>query len=365
MTNIVLCFYNRVMKIALIADVHVDKNLPWTQKVWEAFLKRAAELKVEGVIIAGDLFENKESALALREWFSRTLEAAPFSHVIWVAGNHDLTDPTKDKQDQDVALADLNFGEKIEIFSKPHLYSLDGLEVFLYPFRMDPDDEQFQVWKLAQETPEPVGRRIGVGHGSLSDWISGIKEKEGSIIPRNFASMLKCERVFLGHIHERKSVEVYQSLGSARVWRKGETGDHGFWIYDSTTDTPTFVPLPEGRVAQEVRIFVFYDSFSPPHVDTTAAPLRLDISLYGVVESDHQKEAIQTQIQNFYAEAAEISFETKDLIFSRQIRESRLWRIFSAKWQAHYDKADPEKQAQLLLARELFIKNVSPILREG
>ncbi|MCX7883084.1 MAG: metallophosphoesterase [Brevinematales bacterium] len=345
------------MKIALISDLHVAASLPWTQQVWEAFLSRVEEENISLVVVGGDLFDSLDDAYTLRQWLAHSVDKTRISRLLWIVGNHDLTNPTTGKQVY--RLADMNFGEKVEVCLTPDLWVEDGIEIMGYPFplvRTEEEREAFSPSKLLSRFPSPEQRRIAVAHVGLASWVPHMSE-EAEVIPKTFATMFQCERVFLGHIHQRLEDGVYRTLGSARVWRKGESGEHGYLVYDTETHTERFENLPEGRVFQEKEVFVFYDQVEDREEKPFSSHTWLHFDLYGVVQNDAQKEKIKDHLRQKYTNVAEITFDEEGLFLSSVLANHPVWQIFLSKWEKHYEASPEEEKSLWLLAREIFVKD--------
>ncbi len=343
------------MKIALISDLHLCAQLPWTKTVWESFLNHVEKAGIATIVVGGDLFDSIDDAYQLRTWFSSSLERSSLSRLLWVAGNHDLTNPTTGTQSYH--LKDLSFGDKVEISLVPDLYLEDDLEILTYPYPTNPGDqnELFSPVVLAEKFPHPNHRRVAVCHVALSSWLN-VEENDNQIIPIQFASMLHCDRVFLGHIHQQKSKDAYQTLGSARVWRRGETGQHGYWIYDSEHDRLDFVPLREGRTYEETEVFVFYDTLDEKNHPSVDHFTWLHIVLHGVVQNDEQKETLKQKLRASYDNAGEISFDEQDLHLASVLATHPLWQAFFSTWERHYEEAPDAEKPSWLLARQIFVR---------
>lgn len=345
------------MKIALISDIHIDSHAPWSKDVWGAFLARVDKAHITSVIVGGDLFDSLDDAKSLRDWMAHSLRNSSVERVLWVAGNHDLTNPST--QYQDNALQDLAFGEKIDLLCTPALVKWESVEIFVYPFplRKKGGEENPFLWEMAERIDPPQKRRIGVVHGALSSWLVDVQEERNEVIPKNFADMMRCERVFLGHIHQRKQEGVYQSLGSARVWRRGESGEHGYWIYDTDTGETVFQPLLEGRVYEERSFFVFYGQVEPHGEEDFSLHTQLCIVLYGVVQNDTQREEVKRYfIDRYGSRVAELCFDDERLFLSQEKTNHPLWRLFFSKWEKAFGQGSEEEKSSWLLAREIFVR---------
>ncbi|MFN4216970.1 MAG: exonuclease SbcCD subunit D [Brevinematales bacterium] len=350
------------MKIAIISDIHISDSLSWTKKVWEAFLSRVEAEDIPLVVIGGDLFDSIDDAYKLRSWFSGTLDKTKVSRVLWVAGNHDLSNPSTGKQMYN--LSDMQFGEKVSVCLLPDLYIEEDVEILVYPFpraRTEEEQEAFSPSRLLSHFPQPGRKRIAVVHAGLVSWIWQMSE-EAEVIPKAFAKMFGCERVFLGHIHKHLEDGVYRTIGSARVWRKGEEGEHGYLVYDTETYTERFEVLPEGRVFQEREVFIFYDQVEDREEESLPSHTWLYLNLYGVVQSDMQKEAIKEKFRQKYSMVEEITFDEDKLFLSSTLVNHPIWKVFWSKWQERYETSSEEEKPIWLLAREMFVKE---FLRQG
>lgn len=350
------------MKIAIISDIHISASLPWTQQVWEAFLSRVEMENIPLVVIGGDLFDSIDDAHELRGWFSRTLEKTKISRFLWVAGNHDLTNPSTGKQMYE--LSDMQFGEKVKVYLSPDLYIEGDVEILVYPFpleRTEEEREDFSLRGLLSRFPPPEKKRIAVVHVGIDFWVPQMSE-EAKVISKDFAKMFECDKVFVGHIHQRLKDNGYLTIGSARVWRKGEEGKHGYLIYDTETHKEDFKELVEGRVFQKKKVFVFYDQEEDREEQGLSSYTWLHIDLYGVVQSDAQKEAIKERFRQKYSDVAELTFDDEGLFLSSALANHPIWQVFWNKWQNRYETSPEEEKPIWLLAREMFVKE---FLRQG
>ncbi len=215
------------MKIAFTADLHLttQSEHPERYNALANILTQCGELKVDLLVIAGDLFD--ESAHNLGDFEAVIKKCRPRNlRVIVIPGNHDA-DLTREA----FAVKD------IDVISEPELLSPEGSEIqlLLIPYRADrtmgEEIAPYHVQLL-------LGDWVLVGHG---DWAGGLQSpdpyEKGVYMPlaRSDLDRFKPRQVFLGHIHMPYDEERIHYPGSPCPLNITETGLRRFLIFDTQT----------------------------------------------------------------------------------------------------------------------------------
>ena len=211
------------------ADLHLTSGTEsgYSLNVLDEILALAESEKAEALIVAGDLFDSFDDLVALRaEFRERIAKFCGKSAVVFVPGNHDmLRKGNRTLSSYDLAPAiqmyQEPFGQKtfcrFEILSIPHQSSYAG----------------YNEWKVSKKSHP----RIVVFHGLVNgmDIYTGPEtlddEEGGSAVDTDIFARCEADYAALGHIHTKK-LKTFGNLiagypGSARVWRRGESGARG------------------------------------------------------------------------------------------------------------------------------------------
>ena len=218
------------MKIAMCADVHLSaREKEWSLAVLKELVSKA-EAEASMLFIGGDLFDSLDDAQKLRKDYEAVIEASKLEQVIWAAGNHDAKNPFGS-----IALASLmqlSFGRKTELVcdirngtadrekNPVHYTANSEFELIVIPFLEKPE------WYSYAMLPEKKAKRIILAHGTHVD-IAVSEESENCLFPRGFEKLFNADFMLLGHIHKRSSGDAWLYPGSARIWRRGESGEIG------------------------------------------------------------------------------------------------------------------------------------------
>lgn len=231
----------RPLRIAQIADIHLGAALTGIESddglavldpvetAYQAFTRLLAavhQADVDGIIIAGDVFDRSVRSDRALETFQHALDDfhdAGLPTVI-ISGNHDV---------------DARLACRVHISSsarwldetQPHTVTWDHLGIALHGQSVGHRDEHRD---LAAEYPEPLAGLINIGvlHTSLHGrWSRRV------CAPATLASLHEAgyDAWALGHVHQRKQLAMTPFItysGSAHASRPTETGGHGFVVLE-------------------------------------------------------------------------------------------------------------------------------------
>ncbi|MFQ5942314.1 MAG: exonuclease SbcCD subunit D [Anaerolineales bacterium] len=218
------------MRIAITADLHLtsQQDHPERFAVLQDILRRCGQLKVDRLVIAGDLFDQSQQNFA--EFEQAYIEARPEGlPVTVIPGNHD---------------PDLKAGalavDGLDVISEPTLSQAgDQFELLLVPYRSGTSMGEHLPPFQDQLTS---GRWALISHG---DWESGLRSpnphEPGVYMPltRTDIEQHNPALVLLGHIHVPHDGPLVQYAGSPCPLDINEIGLRRFLIFDSDNLTVT------------------------------------------------------------------------------------------------------------------------------
>ena len=332
------------------------------------------EVQAQALLLAGDVFDSFDAAEALREPFRRRVERlAVRCRVLFLPGNHD------EQRQGRRRLGALDLGPVTLLDRRP--FSLvrfpeDGVEVVGVPERPGYDD--CRSWDVpAKAAPVRIVLAHGIVPGMAYTGPAASDEDgetpPGQLEPRLFRE-LAADYAALGHLHgRRQAVEDGVTLsypGSARVWRRGESGERGVWRLAAGGNgvTSEFVPL---RAAGRYRV-----SEVPVELSGSVdlAPLRPErwhrndwvvLRATGVVEDENALAGVLDGLRRRYAGAVRrLEIDARGCEAMPGIASQPLARRFLEVWEAS-EPRDPDERPAWLRARQLGLLAIRQELAEA
>lgn len=208
------------MKIAITADIHINKNYPQRLSALKNILDQITKDGIKYLIIAGDTFDEKQLNYSELDELVK-----PYTDVeiYLLPGNHDPN------------LTQGHFSApNIKVISSPQIITFDNLEVFFIPYK--PGKTMDEI--IVENKPPLEGNWIIVSHG---DYISTKHTlnpyEEGIYMPLSAYTVEKLNplKVFLGHIHKHYSAGKVHYPGSPFPVDITETGKRKYLIFDTET----------------------------------------------------------------------------------------------------------------------------------
>ncbi len=269
-----------MVKFLLTADLHgsdrTDEELHWSLHVWDHLLTTGRKLKVDAVIITGDIIHYKYGLSArLLLHISRMLQDYP-KPVIILPGNHDIPWPTSPED----TVLELIAGAKV--LTKPFLWVLEEAILAFMPWR-PPDSYQDLLHQLTLEA-----MKLGAGRNKKAFLFSHVALHEGHVSSSNIRITTPIrahhlyldtyDHVFLGDYHARQQIKNITYIGAPRPRTHGDYDNKGFmtltipdsgaWTVGSVDPHPEWpqyitrrvqcesdFPLPKGRPQDKIRVY--------------------------------------------------------------------------------------------------------------
>ena len=210
------------MRVAVLADCHIDRRLPvdgsWRNaEAWKRACRRVAfDIQPDVTVIAGDLFENANpvgEAIRLAGKGLRAMTRGGQSPVVYVLGNHEwIAANGADNHMPASFVFDQINGVKVvaqpEQFRLPNGLLLSGLP---WPAPASPVPGHVDhIKRLADQSAAADGPRLAVGHAHVAT-ARGVAPAVGS--EREFTVQANEWRVSLSDLHASSDAWPHISLG--------------------------------------------------------------------------------------------------------------------------------------------------------
>lgn len=242
-----------VKKIALISDIHVralDRHAEY-QVVFDRTVEDIRAANVDLVVIAGDIFEEKEglrteSIQLIRRFL---LALSQVCHTFTIAGNHDLLENNPDRKPQLNAVFDHFSNDRIIYAETSGVYIMGGVALVVSSLvdgkfiSADDATASIDTWLANQlvgdQTPAKM-TTIAVYHGC----VTGLDASGISTRFRTPAEFDGFDYVLLGDIHKHQFVRpnmVYP--GSLIQQNHGESVQHGYVLMELPAGEFQFRPI--------------------------------------------------------------------------------------------------------------------------
>ena len=331
------------------------------------------DIRASFLLLAGDIFESFEAAETLRGPFrSRVERLEENCRILIIPGNHDV------RGQGGRSLQALDLGPVMLLDELPFSllrFDEEGLEIVAIPDQ--PTYGNYPDWGVpAKATPV----RIVLAHGTVSGMAyigpAGDEKEEvaaGLLEPRLFQE-LQADYVALGHLHgRRQAVEDGMTLsypGSARVCRRGETGEHGVWRLGAGRNGVAceFLPL---KTAGQYRLYEVPVGLSGTidlallHPEEWHRNDWVELRATGVVENENDLPAALSDLRRRYAGTVRhLEVDTKDCEAMPGIASQPLAQRFLEVWQAS-EPRDPAGRPAWLRARQIGLLAIKQELAIG
>lgn len=244
------------------ADLHLTSapgEKDYSLGVLAALVERARQEKAAFLLLAGDVFDSFREAEALRAEFRRLI--APLREgceVLFLPGNHEALERGAG------SLRALDLGAAVLLDRLPFSLLVRGEAEFLAIPHQD-GYRDYREWPVPPRGERP---RVAAAHGVVNGLSYGGPEEEsgGAALDPDLFRRWGVAYAALGHVHARREEErdgvKLAYPGSARVWRRGETGERGVnrvALDGSSPPRVEFVPLAAAGRYRPVPLPVGFD----------------------------------------------------------------------------------------------------------
>ncbi len=283
-----------MIRLIHCADLHLSasqENRDYSLSVLDEIISIAGREKARYLLFAGDTFDTFGDAESLRAEFRARIQSIdPSCEAVLLAGNHEDLGRGKRR------LADFDFGigagNIIEFDGTPfRLLVREGLEILAIPHQQD--YRHYTEWKVPAKGEDV---RLALAHGIVAGMsYSGEQEETGgSVMDADMFHRHGVDYAAHGHIHSRRSA-VFGSLtagypGSARVWRKNETGPRCVSLLEAGKEVKSsYITLSSAGEYRSLEIFIGFDGEIPPLPEEASSWGSADyifLEFSGIVENE-------------------------------------------------------------------------------
>jgi DNA repair exonuclease SbcCD nuclease subunit len=220
------------MRLLLFSDLHLDSPFTWAgpelgrqrrlalRAVLRTITELVAELKVDALVCAGDLYEHERFTPDTARFVSETLNAVEVP-VLLAPGNHDWLGPES-------LYATAGFAEHVHVFSEAELTPVeltDGFTIWGAAHRAPAHTDGF----LQSFMVDRGGVNIGLFHGSE---LGAMTWQETSKVPHapftaTQIAQAGLDHALVGHFHTPRHEHDYTYPGNPDPLTFGETGQRG------------------------------------------------------------------------------------------------------------------------------------------
>lgn len=349
------------------ADLHLcDEERGYGLAVFAALIEAAHRERADYLLFCGDLFDTYADAERLKGEVRKLIGTPPFE-FLYLPGNHEGI--RKGGGD----LSRLDLGAANVLHAAPWSLIRRGRGGIPVEFLAVPHQESYAGYGSWQVPPKEARWRVALAHGLVAGMAYRGPDDEGgaSALDPDLFQRFRVDYAALGHIHGRRNQGIgavhFAYPGSARVWRRNESGARGAWLIDLPADgslpLPAFVPL---AAAGEFRLYQLPLSLEgePPDIGTLAlgwGPAdSIVLRFTGIVEDENAVAALADRLRALHGgRVRKLEIERDEVASLPGIADQPLARRFLEAWEKRVPAADApgadERRAEWLRARELAL----------
>ena len=302
-------------RILHAADLHLSEtDRDYGLAVFSELVETAHRQRADYLVFCGDLFNTFADAETLRSEFRRILGSPPFE-FLYLPGNHE------ELQRSGGDLARLDWGAATVLHARPFGLLRRDRGGTAVEFLSVPHQEQYAGYGDWPVPPKEAPWRIAMAHGVVAGMSYRGPDDEGGAAALDPDLFLRfhADYAALGHIHGRRG-QAFGGVrlaypGSARVWRRNESGPRGALLLDLPERPGTALPEPEFLPlvsAGEYRQYALPLSLEgePPDVQALAGGWGpadyIDLRLTGLVEDERVVARLADGLRARYASAVRV-----------------------------------------------------------
>ncbi len=291
-------------KLIHCADLHLTmEEKEYSLSVLSEIVALTIQHEAAFLIMAGDIFDSFSDCENLRIVFRREIGVlAGRCKVLFLPGNHEhLKQGNK-------SLRNLDLGDIVLLDRKPFDY-LSFAEV---EFITIPDQAGYSDYRRWNISPRTAKTRILIAHGTVAglSYSGPDGESGGAVLAADIFRHWQADYGALGHIHSRRVAEVDGSIlaypGSARVWRRGESGARGLHIITINQKIGfEFVTLKSAGQYREYQVPLGMEAEvdqKSMETDGWQPADWIQLNFSGIVENEHDVRLLEGKLKQAYGE---------------------------------------------------------------
>ncbi len=353
-----------MMRILHCADLHLSaEEADYCLGVLDEIVAMAASNRCGWLLFAGDLFDTYPDLEKLKGEFRKRMAGLPQGcRALVIAGNHDrLRMGAKRLSAVDLEPAAFVADGPFELFAD------EALELVAIPFA--PAHADYLEWNLP---PRKAPLRIAVAHGSIAGmhYTGGDEEEEPGVMDPDLFVRHGIRLAALGHIHASRT-EVIEGVtfsypGSARVWRRGESGARRVNLIEAGESLSlSALTLASAGQYRRVELPLNLDGSLPPLgplVEEWGKADWVEIAASGVIEDERVLAASEAELKRRQgARVRRLELTREGVLTLEGIATQPVAKRFLERWKAR-EPSGGEERTVWLKARELALLKVKELL---
>jgi DNA repair exonuclease SbcCD nuclease subunit len=363
-------------RILHAADLHLsDADREYGLSVFAELIAAAHREKADYLAFCGDLFDTFADAEKLRADFRRILGTPPFE-FLYLPGNHE------DLRRGGGELHRLDWGAATLLDAAPFSLLRRDRGGCPVEFLAVPHQEDYSGYGNWAVPPKEAPWRIALAHGVVAGMsYRGPDEEPGAAaLDPDLFIRHRADYAALGHIHGRRTLALgaarFAYPGSARVWRKRETGPRGAFLIDlpedrpaggTTLPEPVFLPFASAGEYRHQAIPLTLEGGVPGPEGfpaTWGAADYVELEFTGLVEDERAAfQAIEALRERFSGRFRVLSLDKDGVAALPGVASQPIVRKFLEAWDARMPAAeDASARAVWLRSRELALNSLKTAL---
>jgi DNA repair exonuclease SbcCD nuclease subunit len=351
-----------MIRILHTGDLHLSlAEEAYSLTVLDEIFDLAREHDVSHLLLCGDIFDSFEDLEGLRKVFRRRVNELD-CEVLLLPGNHEALRRGSGE------LGALDLGAVVLLDREPYSF-IQRPEVDFLAIPHQAAYSGYGDWKLPQKNG---GTRIALAHATvIGTSFSGPREETGaSAIDPDLFNRCGIDYAAMGHIHDRRLTQEGSTTvgypGSARVWRRGETGARGLYLLELEQGVqPSFIALKTAGQYREYQAILSLDGQSRDFNGEAASWDGADwirIRFSGLVEDERAVAALEARLRADYkSRVRRFEIDREEVSVLPGIASQPLAQRFLSLW-GNREPAGGEERRVWLRARAMGLEEIKRIM---
>jgi len=358
----------KTIDILHIADLHLSgSEKEYSLEVLSEIISRADGSRC--ILMSGDIFDSFRDVALLKNEFREITGKFP-GEIIYIPGNHESLGIKKNESLDAFDFGKVRFSSRIPF----DFFTLDfnGIEIEFLTIPHQKDCSSYRQWSLP---PKKAPFRIALCHGNISELIeyTGPGDEEGAeSIDSELFHFHGCDYAALGHIHSHRTASYRECTlaypGSARVWRKGENGEHGMYrIKIDAALSSFFEPIQNAGQYHKAVLPVLFECEStdlPGDWERFQKNDFVEIELQGLVEDEKKVPQLEERIRNqLKKKVRKLEIDRNKILPFPGISEVSIVKQFLKEWESR--RPDDASQYEIWYrSRQIALAEIKEILEK-
>jgi DNA repair exonuclease SbcCD nuclease subunit len=361
------------------SDLHLSQaDRDYGLAVLEELVYHCRRLQPDAWLLTGDLFDSHDDLLALAGELRAALAELGDLPVLMIPGNHELSGGKSPETLRPLAESAPEAPPRLLLETPFALWRPERLDAEFLAVPFQPSYADYPDWR------PPVRERrwrVGLLHGVVNgmSYTGESEESEHGVIDPDLFARLGLHYAALGHIHARREERFGDCLahypGSARVWRRGESGPRraSRVVLDDAGVRVEPVELAAAGTYHERTVILDERGAPMEHKDAAALLAALEqehgpqdwlrLELSGFVEARAPVEALVRALERGgSARFRRFEVDGEGVVEAERLRGHPLVRSFDAAWRELLAAAaaarDEAEEALLHRARRLALEEI-------